>query len=53
MRLGVFNLLIIIIVYLMTQTVKCLPTPRDTWVHTLSQDDPLEKEMATHSRVAW
>ena len=38
----------------MAQTVKCLPTMRETWVHSLGQEDPLEKEMATHSStLAW
>ena len=36
------------------QTVKHLPTMRDTWVWSLGQEDPLEKEMATHSStLAW
>ena len=34
---------------LMAQTVKHLPTMRETQVQTLDQEDPLEKEMATHS----
>ena len=29
--------------------VKCLPTMQETWVQYLSQEDPLDKEMATHS----
>ena len=29
--------------------VKHLPTMRETWVQSLGQEDPLEKEMATHS----
>ena len=29
--------------------VKCLPIMQETWVHFLGQEDPLEKEMATHS----
>ena len=33
----------------MTQTVKLLPTMWETWVRSLGQEDPLEKEMATHS----
>ena len=38
----------------MAQTVKRLPTMRETWVQSLGQDSPLEKEMATHSRtLAW
>ena len=34
---------------LVAQTVKCLPTVRETWVRSLGQEDPLEKEMATYS----
>ena len=31
----------------------CLPMQK-TWVHSLGQEDPLEKEMATHfSVLAW
>ena len=38
----------------MVQRVKRLPAMRDTWVLFLSQEDPLEKEMATHSgTLAW
>ena len=38
----------------MAQTVKCLPTMRETWVGSLRREDPLEKEMATHSStLAW
>ena len=34
--------------------VKCLPTMWDTRVQDLSQEDPLEKEMAPHSStLAW
>ena len=36
------------------QTVKRLPTMRETWVRSLGGEDPLEKEMATHSStLAW
>ena len=39
---------------LVAQTLKCLPAMRDTWVQSLGQEDPLEKEMATHSStLAW
>ena len=34
---------------LVAQTVKCLPTMRETWVQSLGQEDTLEKAMATHS----
>ena len=34
--------------------VKHLPTVWETWVRSLGQEDPLEKEMATHSSIhAW
>ena len=36
------------------QTIKQLPTMRETRVQSLGQKDPLEKEMATHSsNLAW
>ena len=33
----------------MAQMVKPLPAMRETQVRSLGQEDPLEKEMATHS----
>ena len=39
---------------LVAQTVKRLPTMWETRVPSLGQEDPLEKEMATHSSIlAW
>ena len=39
---------------LVTQMVKTLPATQETWVRSLSQKDPLEKGMATHSSIlAW
>ena len=39
---------------LVAQTVKNLPAIQETWVPSLGQEDPLEKEMATHSSIlAW
>ena len=39
---------------LVAQTVKRLPARRKTWVQSLGQEDPLEKEMATHcNTLAW
>ena len=39
---------------LVAQTVKNLPTVRETGVRSLGWEDPLEKEMATHSSIlAW
>ena len=36
------------------QTVKRLPAMQKTQVRSLGREDPLEKEMATHSRIfAW
>ena len=34
---------------LMAQTVKCLPEMRETQIRSLGWEDPLGKEMATHS----
>ena len=34
---------------LVAQMVKNLPAMPESWVQFLSQADPLEKEMATHS----
>ena len=39
---------------LVAQTVKRLSTMWETWVRSLGQEDPLEKEMAIHSStIAW
>ena len=39
---------------LVAQTVKWLSTMRVTWVRSLGQEDPLEKELAIHSStIAW
>ena len=38
----------------MAQTVRCLTAVKETWVQSLGQEDPLEKEMETHSStLAW
>ena len=34
---------------LVAQTVKRLPARQETWIQSLGWEDPLEKEMATHS----
>ena len=31
--------------------VKNLPAVRETWLQSLDPEDPLEKEMATHSSI--
>ena len=38
----------------MAQRLKGLPAMRETWVRSLGLEDPLEKEMGTHSSIlAW
>ena len=38
----------------MAQRLKHLPAMQETWVRPLGWEDPLEKEMATHSSIlAW
>ena len=38
----------------MAQLVNHLPAMQETWVQFLGQEDPLEKEVATHSSIlAW
>ena len=49
-----FNMLSRLVASLVNQRVKRLPTMWETWVRSLGQEDPLEKEMATHSStLAW
>ena len=39
---------------LVAQRLKHLPPMWETWVQSLDGEDPLEKEMATHSSIlAW
>ena len=39
---------------LVAQMLKRLPAVQETWVRSLGWEDPLEKEMATHSSIlAW
>ena len=43
-----------LLVSLVAQTVKNLPVMEETGVQSLGWEDPLEKEMATHSStIAW
>ena len=40
--------------FLLAQLVKNLPAMQETLIQSLGQEDPLEKEMATHSSIlAW
>ena len=36
---------------MVAQMVKNLPTMQETWVRSLGWEDPLEKEIATHSSI--
>ena len=39
---------------LVAQLLKNLPAVQETWVRSLGWEDPLEKEIATHSNIlAW
>ena len=41
-------------VFLVAQSVRRLSATWETWVQSLGREDPLEKEMATHSSIlAW
>ena len=41
-------------VSLVAQMIKNLPVMQETWVRSLGQDVPLEKEIVTHSSIlAW
>ena len=50
-----FNMLSrLVLASLVAQMVKHLPAMQETWVRSLGQEDPLEKEKATHSSIlAW
>ena len=40
--------------FIVVQLVKNLPAMQETQVRSLGEEDPLEKEMATHSTIlAW
>ena len=43
--------LTIFLASLVAQRLKRLSAMEDTWVRSLGQEDPLEKEMATHSSI--
>ena len=48
------NKIHVLLASLVAQMVKRLPTMRETQVQFLGWEDPLEKEMATHSSIlAW
>jgi len=40
--------------FIVVQTVKNPPAMQGTWVQSVSQEDPLEKGISTHSSIfAW
>jgi len=52
--LNIFSINIIFIDFLVSQTVKRLPTIRETQIQSPGWEDFLEKKMATHSSIlAW
>ena len=54
MCLQQFQLTSFIQASLVAQTVKNLPAMQETWIQSLSREDPPEKSMATHSSIlAW
>ena len=45
---------LMLVASLVAQLVKSLPAMQETWVRSLGRENPLEKEMATHSSIlAW
>ena len=52
--IDIYTLLCIKWAPLVAQTVKNLPAMQKIWVRSLGREDPLEKEMLTHSSIlAW
>ena len=50
----VFHVCVCVYFSLVAQRLKRLPAMQETWVQSLGREDPLEKEMATHSSIlAW
>ena len=53
-REGIYVYIQLIWASLVAQMVKNPPAVQETWVRSLGWEDPLEKEMATHSSIlAW
>ena len=46
-----YNYIYFVWASLVAQSVKNLPAVQETWVRSLGWEDPLEKEMATHSSI--
>ena len=53
-RLHKLNISFVIRTSLVAQRLKCLPGMQETRLRSLGREDPLEKEMTTHSStLAW
>ena len=53
-RCEIPGILLFFWAYLVAQLVKNLPAMQETWVQSLGQEDPLEKEMENYSSfLAW
>ena len=53
-KLGKSQINSLILTHKVAQRIKRLPAMWDTWVRSLGQEDPLEKELAPHSStLAW
>ena len=51
---DIVSCLFYLFIYFVAQRLKCLPGMQETQVQSLGWEDPLEKEMATHSSTfAW
>ena len=54
LRISDLNIFYLLLASLVAQRVKSLPARQETLVQSLGWEDPLEKEMATHSNsFAW
>ena len=51
LNISLLSYIVVSMTPLVAQTVKCLPTMQETWVWFLGGEDPLKKEMATHSNT--
>ena len=53
-KFTIYELVYYFVHILVAQMVKNMPAMQETWVQFLGQEDPLEKEMSTHSHIlAW
>ena len=50
-NLGNLHQILLFRASLVAQRLRRLPAMRETWVRSLGRENPLEKEMATHSSI--